>query len=89
MTIAASNIRNLIPFAGGNWDALVNNPIFSALVAEAPEFWGLSEGEFKILDFIDENVICDPDDENAWFWKLIEQRNKEYIEWETKGKWEQ
>tara|TARA_B100000965_G_scaffold339529_1_gene307233 strand:+ start:1240 stop:2277 length:1038 start_codon:yes stop_codon:yes gene_type:complete len=65
MTIAASNIRNLIPFAGGNWDALVNNPIFSALVAEAPEFWGLSEGEFKILDFIDENVICDPDDENA------------------------
>ena len=31
----------------------------------------------------------DPDDPNAWFWQLIEQRNKEYIEWETKGKWEQ
>ena len=29
MTIAASNIRNLIPFAGGNWDALTNNPVFS------------------------------------------------------------
>ena len=61
MTIAASNIRKLIHFAGGNWDALTNNPIFSALVADAPEFWGLSEGEYKILDFIDENVICDPD----------------------------
>ena len=31
----------------------------------------------------------DPDDENAWFWQLLEQRNREYIEWETKGKWEQ
>ena len=30
-----------------------------------------------------------PNDPNAWFWQLIEQRNKEYIEWETKGKWEQ
>ena len=65
MTIAASNIRNLIPFAGGNWDALTNNPVFSALVADAPECWGLGEGEYKILDFIDENVICDPEDENA------------------------
>jgi hypothetical protein len=31
----------------------------------------------------------DPNDRNAWFWQLIKQRNKEYIEWETKGKWEQ
>ena len=31
----------------------------------------------------------DPNDPNAWFWQLIEQRNREYIEWETKGKWEQ
>ena len=31
----------------------------------------------------------DPEDPNAWFWQLIEQRNREYIEWETKGKWEQ
>lgn len=23
------------------------------------------------------------------FWDYIEKRNKEYIEWETKGKWEQ
>ena len=31
----------------------------------------------------------DPDDPSAWFWRYIEQRNREYIEWETKGKWEQ
>jgi len=31
----------------------------------------------------------DPDDPNAWFWNYIEKRNQEYIEWETKGKWEQ
>ena len=29
----------------------------------------------------------DPDDENAQFWRYIEKRNKEYIEWETEGKW--
>ena len=23
------------------------------------------------------------------FWDYIEKRNKEYVEWETKGKWEQ
>jgi len=31
----------------------------------------------------------DPNDPNAWFWDYIEQRNREHIEWETKGKWEQ
>ena len=32
--------------------------------------------------------VSNPDDPNKWFWDYIEQRNKEYIEWETKGKWE-
>ena len=27
-------------------------------------------------------------DDSKWFWDYIEKRNKEYIEWETKGKWE-
>ena len=27
-------------------------------------------------------------DPNKWFKDYIEQRNKEYIEWETKGKWQ-
>ena len=29
------------------------------------------------------------DDPNQWFWDYMEERNKKYIEWETKGKWEQ
>ena len=28
------------------------------------------------------------DDTDKEFWDYIEKRNKEYIEWETKGKWE-
>ena len=30
---------------------------------------------------------ADASDPNRWFWDYIEQRNKEHIEWETKGKW--
>ena len=33
--------------------------------------------------------VPDPNDPHKWFWDYIEQRNKEAIEWETKGKWEQ
>ena len=33
--------------------------------------------------------VVDANDPNKWFWDYLEQRNKEYIEWETKGKWEQ
>ena len=33
--------------------------------------------------------IADVNDPKKLFWDYIEQRNKEYIEWETKGKWEQ
>jgi len=27
-------------------------------------------------------------DDSKWFLDYMEQRNKEYIEWETKGKWQ-
>ena len=30
----------------------------------------------------------DPNDPNKWFWDLIDKRNQEYIEWQTKGQWE-
>ena len=33
--------------------------------------------------------VMDINDPNKWFWDSIEKRNKEQIEWETKGKWEQ
>ena len=31
--------------------------------------------------------VPDPNDPNKKFWDYIEQRNREYIEWETEGKW--
>ena len=33
--------------------------------------------------------VMDANDPNKWFWDYLEQRSKENIEWETKGKWEQ
>ena len=65
MTIAASNIRNLIPFAGGNYDELVSHPVFSALVQQVPTFWGLHEGEFFIFDFIENDVNVDLENNEA------------------------
>ena len=46
------------------------------------------EKKIKIKE-LEPRPVADANDPNAWFWDYIEQRNKEYIEWETKGKWEQ
>ena len=32
--------------------------------------------------------VSNPNDPNKWFWDYLERRNKEYTEWESKGKWE-
>ena len=48
------------------------------------------EDEFeKQLRELKPRPVPDPNDPNAWFWDYIEQRNKEHIEWEVHGKWEQ
>lgn len=41
----------------------------------------------KQLDKLKPRPVADANDPNKWFWDYIEERNKEYIEWETKGKW--
>ena len=47
------------------------------------------EKEFeKHIQKLKPRPVVDPNDENAWFWNYIKKRNKEYIEWETKGKWQ-
>ena len=47
------------------------------------------EDEFKKqIQKLKPRPIADANDPNKWFWDYIEKRNKEYIEWETKGKWE-
>ena len=41
----------------------------------------------KQLDKLKPRPVADANDPNKWFWDYIKERNKEYIEWETKGKW--
>ena len=41
----------------------------------------------KQLKKLKPRPVVDVNDPNKWFWDYIEKRNKEYLEWETKGKW--
>ena len=41
----------------------------------------------KQLDKLKPRPVADAKESNKWFWNYIEERNKEYIEWETKEKW--
>ena len=46
------------------------------------------ENEFrKQIQKLKPRPVADANDPNKWFWDYIEKRNKEYIEWETEGKW--
>ena len=71
------------------------------LYMKSPAFENQLLGQvIKHMDWIVENEldkqlkklkpksIVDANDPNKWFWDYIKKRNKEYIEWETKGKWE-
>lgn len=50
MTIAVRTVRTLIPFAGGNWQPVVDNEVFAAISKSPPDFWGLEGGKFCIFD---------------------------------------
>ena len=50
--------------------------------------WIIADEFEKQIRKLKPRPVPDPNDPNAWFWDYIEQRNKECIGWETKGKWE-
>ena len=50
--------------------------------------WIIADEFEKKIRELKPRPVADANDPNKWFWDYIEQRNKEYIEWETKGKWE-
>ena len=50
--------------------------------------WVVGNELEKQLEKLKPRPVVDPNDENAWFWNYIKKRNNEYIEWETKGKWQ-
>ena len=50
--------------------------------------WIIADEFEKKIKELEPRSVADANDPNKWFWDYIEKRNKEYIEWETKGKWE-
>ena len=50
--------------------------------------WIIADEFEKKIKELEPRTVADANDPNKWFWDYIEKRNKEYIEWETKGKWE-
>ena len=78
---------------GAGWTAYkwVTSPQFEAMMMEK-----VMEGVSKILpNQIEKKMpkvtgpMVEMSDDTKRFLNYIEQRNKEHIEWETKGKWEQ
>ena len=68
----------------------ITSPQFEAMMMEK-----VMEGVGKILpNQIDKKMpkvtgpMVEMSDDTKEFWDYIEKRNKEYIEWETKGKWQ-
>ena len=51
--------------------------------------WIIADEFEKKIRELKPRLVPDSNDSNAWFWDYIEQRNKEYVEWEVHGKWEQ
>ena len=49
--------------------------------------WLVEDELEKQLKKLKPRPVADVNDPNKWFWDYIEKRNKEYLEWETKGKW--
>ena len=51
--------------------------------------WIIADEFEKQIRKLKPRPVADANDPNKWFWDYIEQRNKEYIDWETIGQWEQ
>ena len=51
--------------------------------------WIIADEFEKQIRKLKPRPVADANDPNKWFWDYIEQRKKEQIEWETRGKWEQ
>ena len=70
MTVTKSSERTFAPFLGGNWEPVVANEVFAAIVKNAPKFWGLDEGEFYIFDMTKVNTDEEANEARAGGTKL-------------------
>ena len=70
----------------------MTTPSFENLVSEQVMKnidWIVANELEKQIKKLKPRPVVDVNDPNKWFWDYLERRNKEYAEWETKGKWEQ
>ena len=70
MTIATTKVRTLIPFTGGDWQPVVDNEVFAAIIKNPPSFWGLENGRFTIFDMTLIDVELEDNDARAGGTKL-------------------
>jgi len=70
MTIATTKVRTLIPFTGGNWQPVIDNEVFAAIIKNPPSFWGLENGRFTIFDMTEIEVNEEDNDARAGGTKL-------------------
>ena len=93
--------RFIAAFALGTSLITFTSGFFVFLYMKSPAFENqLTEQVMKNMDWIIADELekqikklkplpkIDPNDPNKWFWDLIDKRNQEYIEWQTKGQWE-
>ena len=70
MTIATTNVRTLIPFTDGNWQPVIDNEVFAAIIKNPPSFDGLENGRFTIFDMTLIDVELEDNDARAGGTKL-------------------
>ena len=70
MTIATTKVRTLIPFTGNNWQPVLDNEVFAAIIKNPPSFWGLENGRFTIFDMTLIDVELEDNDARAGGTKL-------------------
>ena len=71
--MTTSTIRTLIPFTGDNYTELVAHPVFAALIGDVPEFDGLTNGRFEIVDMTKVNVVEEDNSARAGGTRLKEK----------------
>ena len=95
IAVTALIISNITFGSGLLVFAYMKSPLFEEqLLGQVTKHieWIIRDEISKNLEYIKTEKkpkVSYEDDPNQWFWDYMEERNKKYIEWETKGKWEQ
>ena len=95
IAVTALIISNITFGSGLLVFAYMKSPLFEEqLLGQVTKHidWIIRDEISKNLEYIKTEKkpkVSYTDDPNQWFCDYMEERNRKYIEWETKGKWEQ